>query len=445
MAKQTIFVGDAPDDGTGDTSRNAFIKINENFTELYEFMASAITINPDAATHDAFARMRVSNPETLFDSKQIHNDGALFWDDQNISGTSNSVWTQYRASTVLQVQETTAGHHVRQTFRRFNYQPAKSQLVFITFNFNALGGGGGTGITQYAGLYDDDNGIFLMDDEGTIKLVRRSSRDNTNYPSSGSPTDYPVAQASWNIDTMDGNGSSGITLDFDSALILFMDLEWLGVGRVRCGFVIDGVPVYCHEFLWANANTGVYMSTPNLPVRYEIENDGTGSQTVLEAICCSVISEGGTQETGTTRNAYTAAISGLSSATTYAILGVRLKSTNFDGTVLHKKLSVITSSSNDKCQWLLIWNPTVAGTFTYANETDSIVQTAKGTSANTVSGGYIIDSGFFDTSSPVVEDIDSALKLGSSISGVMDQIVLCVRPITNNITVYGSMTWKEIS
>lgn len=36
MAKQTIGIGSAPNDGTGDTIRDAFDKANDNFTELYD-------------------------------------------------------------------------------------------------------------------------------------------------------------------------------------------------------------------------------------------------------------------------------------------------------------------------------------------------------------------------------------------------------------------------
>ena len=41
MAKQTIFVGSLPNDGTGDTLRGAMIKVNSNFTELYNLHAGA--------------------------------------------------------------------------------------------------------------------------------------------------------------------------------------------------------------------------------------------------------------------------------------------------------------------------------------------------------------------------------------------------------------------
>lgn len=50
MAQQTIGVGTAANDGTGDTLRNAFTKANANFTELYvpqiQSVTSAATVTP---------------------------------------------------------------------------------------------------------------------------------------------------------------------------------------------------------------------------------------------------------------------------------------------------------------------------------------------------------------------------------------------------------------
>jgi len=57
--------------------------------------------------------------------------------------------------------------------------------------------------------------------------------------------------------------------------------------------VVDGVPTYLHQFNHANHSAGVYMTTPNLPIRYEISNDGTGAAAEMECICSSVMSEGG--------------------------------------------------------------------------------------------------------------------------------------------------------
>jgi hypothetical protein len=227
----------------------------------------------DSPSIDAFGRWRVSNPETIFDSKQLHDNAPLIYDDQEVSGGSTtSSHSTATASTTIGVGATTAGKRVRQSFMRFNYQPGKSQLIFCTGVLDKSGGG--TGITRGFGYYDDNNGLFLQDKEGVIQFVKRSS-------TSGSPVDTEVNQSSWNIDTMDGTGASGITLDFSKAQILVIDFEWLGVGRVRMGFVVDGIVYYCHQFNHANSVSTVYMSTPNLPVRYEIDNDGTGAASTL--------------------------------------------------------------------------------------------------------------------------------------------------------------------
>jgi len=391
----------------------------------------------DDARLDAFARLRVSNPETIFDSKQLWDNQPLFWDDSEVSGGSTtSTHSTDAASTTIGVALNTAGKRVRQTFMRFNYQPAKSQLVFMTGTLGATGGG--LGITRCMGIYDDDNGIFMQDDEGVVKAVIRSKV-------SGSVVDTKVAQTSWNLDTLDGSGPSGAILDATKSQITITDFEWLGVGRVRIGFVIDGIPIYVHEFNYANILEGVYMSTPNLPLRYEIENDGTGAASTLEHICASIISEGGQQRTGVLRHKDSGAVSALSAGTTYAIVGIRLKSTHIDASVLLEGLSMISTTQNDQAHWELILNPTVAGTFTYSDMTNSAIQTAIGTSSNTITDGTELDGGFFETSAPTTTITPNAIRLGAKIDNTVDTIVLTCKPITNNITVQGNLTWRELS
>lgn len=45
MAKQTINVGTSQDDGTGDSLRGAFVKVNENFTEIYNELGGVALSN----------------------------------------------------------------------------------------------------------------------------------------------------------------------------------------------------------------------------------------------------------------------------------------------------------------------------------------------------------------------------------------------------------------
>jgi len=389
----------------------------------------------DSPSIDAFGRWRVSEPQTIFDSKQLYDAQPLFWDDQQVSGTgTTSTHNPNTASTVLSVSGTTAGRRVRQTFMRFNYQPGKSQLILCTGTLSATGGG--TGIVRAMGLYDDKNGIFIRDNQGTVEAVIRTY-------TSGTAVDNAVSQANWNLDKMDGTGASGVTLDPTKSQIVAIDFEWLGVGRVRIGFVIDGAFIYVHEFLHANRTAGVYMSTPNLPLRYEISNNGTGVASSLEHICSSVMSEGGIENLGILRHQDTGLISSLSSNTAYAVMGGRLKSTHIGVSINVENISII-GSANDQAHWELRFGGTVAGTFTYNNLANSAVQTAIGTNANTITGGTEIDGGYFSTTQGISFTVPNAARLGSTIAGVSQEWQLVIIPITNNMSVRASVTWREL-
>lgn len=401
-----------------------------------------VVSHPADGELDAFSRLRVSQPYTLFDSKQIHDNQPLFWDDSETSGSgTTSTHSANRASTIIAVSANTAGKRVRQTFQRFNYQPGKSHLVVMTARMDS--GAAETGITAEVGYHDDNNGLFFRLKDGVIYVVQKSN-------ATGTPVETAIAQADWNLDTLDGSGdddtnSSGIAIDPTATQILFLDFEWLGVGRVRMGFFIDGRPVYCHQFLNANNLTAVYMSTPNLPIRYSIENDGNAGAAGLEHICSSVASEGGVTDLGVLRHKDSGSIGTLSSGTVYALVGIRLKDAYKGAGILLESLSGLATSSNDVAHWELRWNPTVAGTFTYGDETNSAIQTATGASTNTVTGGTEIDGGYFTNALPVTVAAPNALRLGEAIDGTKDEIVLCVRPVTNNITCEGSLTWRELS
>lgn len=391
----------------------------------------------DSPSIDAFDRLRVSNPSTLFDSKQIHSNlNSLFWSVAELSGSgTSSSYSQDRASTTLTVSNTTAGSIARQTKQFFNYQPGKSHLVLTTFVF----GDAATGITRRAGYFNENNGIFLEQTSGGMSIVKRSH-------TTGSPVDDSIPQASWNIDTFDGSGPSGITIDLDKANIFIIDLEWLGVGRVRTGFVVDGIIYYAHAFNNANNLDVVYMSTPNLPVRYELTNDGTGPESNLEAICATVMSEGGQEDIGATFSVNNGAthVDATATGTRYALIGVRLKSTHLDATV--KTISgTVLSTTNDYAYWELVHNPTVAGTFTYASVSDnSSCEYATGATANTVTGGIVLASGYTLSNRQTTVDFENSIPLGSQIDGTRDTLVLCATPISAGLDAFGVLTWREL-
>lgn len=392
---------------------------------------AATNSNP---TRDAFGRLRIAQPLTLFDSKLIDSDRPLFWDDQEVSGGgTGSTHSSNRASTTISVSDTTAGKRVRQTFQRFNYQPGKSQFIIMT----GVIGSGASGITRRWGYFDGNNGLFFQLSGTALGVGVRSFV-------TGAAVDTVVVQSEWSIDTMDGNGPSGVTLDTSKANIYAIDFEWLGVGSVRFAVVVDGALYYVHQVKNANNIASVYMSTPNLPMRYEIENDGTGAAATMEHICTTVASEGGQSETGITRSASTAGthLSASVADTLYALIGVQLKTTHIDNVVRLRRLSII-AETNDDFEWNLLLNPTVADTFTYSDEANGAVQIAKGVTANTVSGGTLLDSGFGKSGEASSAIADTLRYLGASIAGTRDTIVLAVRPLSNAATIQGSLTWTE--
>lgn len=393
----------------------------------------------DTSAVDAFARLRISTPYTLFDSKQLHDKQPLFW-DEIVAGSATSVHDPVNADTVMTVTASASDYVIRQTKLRPNYQPGKGQLIVFTFHAPQqtgvkiqIGAFDGTGVTYQTPF----NGIFLEVTESEISW---------NIAKNGTTTET-ATQANWNYDQLSGEGPSGLTLDIDAVMIAFCDIEWLGVGRVRTGFFIAGIPRYCHYFTHSNnpAFTNVYMSTPNLPLRYYIESDGTGGGT-LDHICSTIISEGGIQQTGILRsvNTGTTHLDADVANTKYAMIGIRLKSNYYDITVLPEYFSMI-SETNDDFKWTLELNPVVAGTFTFNDLVNSSVQYALGATANTVTTpGLVIDSGFSKSAATIDRRIVTALTLGSTIAGVQDTLVLTTTPLSPQADLQGSLTFREL-
>ena len=386
---------------------------------------------------DAFARSRMTTPETIFDSKQIFNSVPLLWDDQEVSGSgTSSTHDPNRAETAMAVSASTAGVRTRQTFMRFNYQPGKSQLIILTGLFDQ----GGVGLNQYMGYMDDSNGVYFTDQDGVMNIGLRSNV-------TGTPIDTIVPQADWNLDPVDGTGPSGLTLDKTKANIYFFDFEWLGVGTVRYGVFSDGKPVYVHATHNANANTAVYMSTPNLPVRYSVENDGTyASVATLRHLCSTVISEGGQNPSGIIHYESTGGnhVDANAVDTLYAVIGVKLRD-GYEGLTVDFLSYSILCETNDNFEWVVLFNPTVAGTFTYSDHADGGVQTALGATANTVTGGQALSGGWGVGNGSLDGTVENARRLGTAIDGTKDTAVLCVRPLSVNADVQASITWRELS
>ena len=389
---------------------------------------------------DAFQRLRVSNPFTLFECQMRYQENDKF--DTKLTGSAS---TQYNINeSTLSLKTTTASGDrvIRESKRVFPYQPGKSLLVMNSFAFSTLQ----TNLRQRVGYYGAQNGIFLEADGTQLYLVMRSFV-------SGSVSDARrIPQSQWNKDTFDGQGASGRILDATKANILIVDIEWLGVGDVRVGFVVDGELVLAHVFHNDNINSTTYMTTACLPIRYEIENTGaTATASEMRQICSTVISEGGFQ--GRSLN-YSIGrdltnLRDLPSANVmYPVISIRLKPDRLDSIILPDIIDLLGVTNNAIYKYQLRLNPTTLPSNNWANvSVTSAVQ--YDFSATSVSGGTLLNSGYFVTGTKGGELAFGSLEdfnfqLGRTIDGVSDILTLSVATDSPGADVGAIMGWNEL-
>lgn len=400
-------------------------------------------------TLDAFGRSRVSNITTLLAGKQSATQDLLNFENATTgTGTANFI----TADSALQLTAGLAGvgKAQRQSRTYANYQPGKSQLIFMTFTAVSTGMVGAiTDRFMRVGYFDDDDGFFFEIESGATPTL------SFNRRSSGSNGSTKVAQASWNIDPLDGTGPSGKTLDWqDKSQILYIAFEALLVGSGEMGFVIDGELVPCHLFTFANQDEIVYMAHPNLPVRWEVEDtDGTNPNNgILYAICCSVNSEGGQDPVGSLRGANTgfaAAGHTVGANVRESLIGIRLNPSVADS--LHAVVDLVsvsaTTSATAQYLWELLLNPTVAGQSWVSVASSPVQYDVSGTTIS--AAGTLVASGHAGGAQGAAvrgEGFTSLLtRLQRSIAGTPSTLVLAVAPLVGNEEFYGAMNWFEYS
>jgi len=388
--------------------------------------------------YDAFGRLRVSNPLTIFDSKNVMSKNTLF--DESTSGSGSVSYTANKSTVNLNVTEVSGDKVIRQSKRVMSYQPGKSLLNLNTFVMNTLT----ANLKQKIGMFNANNGIFFYADGTTLKIVRRT------YVT-GSPADTEISQSSWNGDKLDGSGASGYTLNPALATIMFMDFEWLGMGAVRVGFVIDGKFITAHTFLNANSLSTVYMQTANLPIRYEIETGATlaaGTYT-LQQVCSTTMIEGGYAPEGLTNMIGTASIGGVNlttAGTLYNLATIRIKSGRPYAVIIPQGFDASAVSNSDFEVTLRI-NATPSTPFSYTSYDDNVEYDLTGTT--TITGGTVIGkaylSGKASNSIQFGDGFNFAYQIGQTISGTSDTLTLCVKGGTNNDDALGNLKWIDLT
>ena len=425
-----------------DHNRYEVVKVSPLPAEPLNVVLSSGTAEKPTSV-DAFGRIRSSSPLTLFDSSHRYRDNGLWNTDTATGGTSS--FNANQGLIDLSVTTTAGSRVYRETTKVFSYQPGKSLLVMSTFVLSPVK----TGLRQRIGYFGADNGLYLELANSTLSFVERSLV-------TGIVSETRVSQANWNIDKLDGTGPSGYTLDITKAQILWMDIEWLGLGTVRLGFVIDGKFIHCHSFNHANLITSTYITTASLPLRYEIENTATtASSSTLKQICSTVISEGGYELRGAQLAVsvpVTSPVTLATAGTYYPILSIRLKTTpnRLDAVVILTALSILGTSSNTIYNWQVIAGGTTSGGTWVSAGTDSAVEYK--IDGGGFTGGRILASGYINStnqSAPTVNILKEALFASqlerNTFTNTAYEITLVITASTNSSIAFASLDFEEIS
>lgn len=385
------------------------------------------TVTLGTGSRDAFGRLRVSEPYTLFDSKLRYYDHNDFSSSTSTGGTV--VYDPNSSTFQLNVTTSNGSSVIRETKRVFPYQPGKSLLIVTTFAMNTPK----PNLRQRTGYFTTNNGVYFENDGTYNYFVIRSY-------STGVLVEDRVRQDNW--DNPFNN------LQVDRTQIFWTDIEWLGVGSVRCGFVINGEYVLCHTFQHANVanNTTTYMTTAILPVRYEITNTAaTTSTSMMRQICSTVISEGG-------YNAFTysetagrdlAVLRLTTAGIYYPAVSIRLKSTRLDAVILPRQVDILSPTVN-YYRWKLVLNPTLTGATWASTSTSGTVEID--TAATAISGGTELQAGYVSSRELSQLGADEfAFQIGRTLQGVSDIITLALSATSNNADVLAQIGWQEIT
>lgn len=389
----------------------------------------------DSMNLDAFWRLRVSNQTQLADLKHLKDKLPLFFDE-----VINGTWTSTHSVATASVNMTVANawdYVIRQTKRRYPYFAGKSQLVPMTFSGNQPQAG-----VEKEVWYFNSSSVAPYTASLDGILMRNNWTDITVYTYRSGTITNQATQWAWNIDNMDWTWPSGITVDWSLDQIFVIDFQYLGVGRVRLGLSLNWVVYPFHEFDNANNLADVYMSSPNHSIRYSIRS--TGGAGSFKQICSAVSTEWSINSLikPLSVNRGTSLLTASTVGTRYASQVVRLASWFEDANVIVSRHS-IDSLSNDDLRRELVFNPTIAGALVYWAVTDTAIEHAVGATANTVTGGFVMASGYVSQFTKDTNEILLSLNLWSNINGTRDTIALVITPLSAGATLCSALEIQE--
>lgn len=369
-----------------------------------------------SVTEDAFGRMKVSNPYTLFDAHNRYHLSHKFFSTTSNGGTIG--YSESESTALLNVSTQSGSYACRESVTVCGYQPGKSLMTMSSFVCAPIQ----NNLYQRIGYFGTSNGIFLEVSDQPY-FVRRSNGTDTKVP-----------QSQWN-----GGRHVAPPLDLTKIQIFWTDIEWLGAGRVRCGFIIDGLQVTYHSFMHANRLTSVYMTTASLPMRSEIGTTGViNVPATLKSICGCVTSDGGFQ-VKTNGHTQIRKVPGFGS-THIPTVSIRLMSAHLDAVVVINRIDIVVTTA-DTVTWEL-YKGAILTNASFVAVTNLVEADVSATAVN-ISNATPISRGFVYQKSTITLELDN-FNYQLSRSPLADIYTLVLSSDGTNSRASVLLGWNEI-
>lgn len=387
---------------------------------------------------DPAGRLRVSNPRTIFNGNLTLGKSPYIWDEV-IGGAATSTVVSEEVAVDMEVINN-GDYVIRQTMERYNYQAGKAQKVELTGKWDTAAGAifrAGLFCSGYVDPYLPEDGVYFASENGVMYcVICKGGVEHTKVP-----------QSAWNQNTMDGTGDGKINIDSTKMQFFFIEYEWLGVGPVKWGFHVDGIPVYCHIEYHANVRDSIYMRNSTQPVRYELRS--TGGNATARAQCNAVSQDGGEENFGIVGAADTdgTALS-IAVGASRMVVAARINpdTPNHQAQMVGQYL--YNSTVNTAFQWRLCWNPMFGVQPAWNTVPFSAIDVALGvdTDIPVTDFGFVMESGYDAQkfAGAASKETSSTLSLGTRIDGTPNVIALVATSITGTCSIFGGMQMRQL-
>ncbi len=354
-----------------------------HYAEVDEYGSIQTKFTEGSPGLDAFGNLEVSE-QTSIAQYVYRYDKLPYLISEAISGSAQGLFTDGDQHWVnMQVTNSAGDAIIRTTDMYHMFQPGFATVARSAFWH---GDTGKTNNRRRWGYFDERNGIFFELDGTTLNVVVRSS-------ATGSIVETKIAQADWNLDTMDGdadrNNKSGVNLDITKTQIYTFELAQPG-DIFRFGVQYAGKHLIVHEHQHGNVSSYPMLAHFNLPMRWEnVNTAATAGTSNMYHIVATVKVSGPFEPEGITVARDSSLVTVTTSAGWTPIFSGRSK-TLFNGEDNRKIIAPtnfnIINTGSKAIEVALIYDGTLTGA-TWTDDPGAFSSAIQDTTATEVSGG----------------------------------------------------------